>query len=79
MSWHNKKTYINGKCLHAKGGTILLDAKRVVDPFLPVGVKEIERSIKGNGLTDVALKRLEALKPRALELSQIPKRQNIKF
>ncbi len=79
MSWHNKKVYINGKCLHPKGGSILLDAKRVIDPFVPVGVKEIEHAVTGNGLTEIALRRLEALKPRALELSKIPKRQNIKF
>ena len=74
MSWHNKKTYINGKILHPRGGTILLDTKHV-EPFLPA-VKEIEKVVKRSGLTDVALKRLEALKPREIE---IPKRQNIKF
>ena len=100
MSWHNKKMYINGKCVHPKGGSILLDAKRVIDPFVPVGIKEIERAVTGgsmlptyntdrfkkighnlagSGLTEIALRRLEALKPRALELSKIVKRQNIKF
>jgi hypothetical protein len=79
MSWHSKKYFINGKCVHPKGGSILLDAKRVIDPFIPVGIKEVERAVTGNGLTEVALRRLEALKPRALELSKIPKRQNIKF
>ena len=74
MSWHNKKTYINGKILHPRGGSLLLDTKHVVEPFL-LPVKEIEK-VKRSGLTEVALKRLEALKPREIE---IPKRQNIKF
>ncbi len=55
MSWHNKKLYINGKCVHPKGGSILLDAKRVIDPFVPVGIKEIERAVTGKGLTDVVM------------------------
>ena len=75
MSWHNKKTYINGKVLHPRGGGMLLDTKHVVEPFL-LPVKEIEKVVKRSGLTEVALKRLEALKPREIE---IPKRQNIKF
>jgi len=74
MAWHMKRTYVNGKVIHPKGGRILW-AKREVESHLPTVIKEFEH-IKGFGLTEGALKRLEALKPRALE---IPKRQNIKF
>jgi len=75
MAWHMKRTYLNGKVIHPRGGGILLDAKHKVESHLPSTIKEFEH-IKGFGLTEGALKRLEALKPRALE---IPKRQNIKF
>ena len=69
MAWHAKTLCINGKVVHPRGGGILLDAKRVEAP-----VKEVEH--KRNGLTGVALERLEALRPREIG---IPKRQNIKF
>ena len=79
MSWHAKKTYINGKVVHPRGGGILLDAKHIAEEN-PTKVKEIEHCdkhiAKGTGLSSIALKRLEALKPREIE---IPKRQNIKF
>ena len=68
MSWHAKKLCINGKVVHPRGGGIL-DVKRVEAP-----VKEVEHKL--NGLTGVALERLEALRPREIG---IPKRQNIKF
>ena len=76
MSWHAKKTYINGKIVHARGSGNLLDAKRVIEPTPQIGVVEPEREKKGNGLTSLALKRLEELRPREIG---IPKRQNIKF
>ena len=79
MSWHAKKTYINGKVVHPRGGGILLDGKRsdpVADTSPHIGVVEPERVSKGNGLTSLALKRLEELRPRELG---IPKRPNIKF
>jgi len=69
MTGH-KKVYVGGKIIHRSGGGILLDAKRGIQH-----VKEIQHEIQGNGLSSVALKRLEALKPRI----EIPKRQNIKF
>ena len=77
MSWHAKKKYINGKVVHARGGGILLDAKRVVESTPHIGVVEPEQiAVKGNGLTSLALKRLEELRPREIG---IPKRPNIKF
>ena len=80
MSWHAKKTYINGKVVHPRGGGILLDGKRIVeaaaDASPHVGIVEPERISKGNGLTKLALKRLEELRPREIG---IPKRPNIKF
>ncbi len=76
MSWHAKKTYFNGKVVHPKGGSIILDAKRNVDPSPHIGVVELPHVAKGNGLTSLALKRLEELRPREIG---IPKRPNIKF
>ncbi len=69
MSWHAKKTYINGKVVHPRGGTILLETKRI---DVPAEVKEL----RGEGLKWDALERLEALRPRELG---IPKRKNIRF
>ena len=67
----HKKVYIGGKIIHRIGGGILLDAKRDL-----ADVKHTQYEMQGNGLSSVALQRLEALKPRIQEL---PKRQNIKF
>ena len=69
MAGH-KKVYIGGKIIHRIGGGILLDAKRKI-----ADVKHTQYEMEGGGLSSVALKRLEALKPRI----EIPKRPNIKF
>ena len=81
MSWHTKKMYINGKVVHPRGGGILLDGKRGVEATANasphVGIVEPGHiAVKGNGLTSLALKRLEELRPREIG---IPKRPNIKF
>ncbi len=67
----HKKVYIGGKIIHRPGSGILLDVKRAVVPIS----REVDRTLIGKGLSDVALKRLEALKPRI----EIPKRQKMKF
>ena len=69
MAGH-KKVYIGGKIINRCGCGILLDAKRKL-----ADVKHTQYEMEGSGLSSVALKRLEALKPRI----EIPKRQNIKF
>ena len=66
----HKKVYIGGKIIHRSNGGILLDVKRKL-----ADVKHTQYEMEGSGLSSVALKRLEALKPRI----EIPKRQNIKF
>ena len=70
MPCHCKKTYIGGRIIHRKGGT-LLDTNKIVQVS-----KKVDDTIMGKGLTDPALRRLEALKPR---IQEMPKRQNIKF
>ncbi len=74
-----KHVYINGKVVHPRGGGILLDGKRsdpVADTSPHIGVVELPHVAKGNGLSSLALRRLEELRPRELG---IPKRPNIKF
>jgi hypothetical protein len=70
MTVHSKKLYIGGKIVHRKSGGTLLDLKKIVHIS-----KKVDDTIMGRGLPEVALRRLEALKPHI----DIPKRQNIKF
>ena len=65
-----KKLYVAGRVIHRSGGGILLDAKREIKEL-----EDVAHVVKGNGLSAVALKRLESLKPADI----VTKRPNIKF
>ena len=62
--------YFAGHIIHRSGGGILLDASRDIKHL-----EDVAHVVKGNGLSTVALRRLESLKPSDI----VTKRPNIKF
>jgi len=70
----NRKTYLpGGRIVHRVKGRGL----NLLGVHLPEKrIKEIEYAVKGGGISEAAIKRLEELKPR---IPLVTKRPNIKF
>ena len=70
---HNKTYLPCGKVIHRVTGRGM-DLHGVHVPLQRI--KEIEHAVKGGGISEAAIKRLEELRPR---IPLVTKRQNIKF